>query len=323
MLKIRTFFYFIIFSIKYRINPFAFFQLNAEYFNSDKKIYSKHEIEKNIPKKYRLYSKLVKKHTKAKDIEEEMSYPIFLKPEWGQNSRGVFRADNRQELKNILKKITREKIPYLYQEASQYKDEFDILYIKDPIHPEKYTLLSITKICNNSDEAYPINVIKSGVVRDITNKFTAEQLSAIYKKLRSFGDFRLVRVSLKADSIADINSGKFQVFEMNIFLPLLPAVKDKTLSIWEREKKLIEYTKELSLAIQQNPNTEKKNIFLNMLRRNFMIQITNNRYVKALNAWVYKKIEEKFMNGCSDYNPKNVRRNTRSKEQGRNMFEKL
>lgn len=60
-----------------------------------------------------------------------------------------------------------------------------------------------------------------------------------------------------------------------------------------------------------------------MLIKSFMVKITNNRYISAINAWVYKKIEEKFMNGCSDYNPTSVRRNTRSKEQAREMFAKL
>lgn len=64
------------------------------------------------------------------------------------------------------------------------------------------------------------------------------------------GDFRLVRVSLKADNIQGIKEEKFQVFEMNIFLPMLPAVKDKTLSPMEREKRLINYTRQLALAIK-------------------------------------------------------------------------
>lgn len=54
-----------------------------------------------------------------------------------------------------------------------------------------------------------------------------------------------------------------------------------------------------------------------------MIKITNNKYVSSVNKWVYAYIEKKFMNGCSDYNPTKVRRNTRSKAQARAMFEKL
>ncbi len=323
MLKIRTFTYFLVFSIRYGINPLSFFQLNSEYFNSEKKIYSKHEIEKNIPKKYRLHSNLIKKNTHIDDIESEVSYPVFLKPEWWQNSHGVFRADNKKELSNILKKIKRGKIPYLYQEASKYKDEFDILCIKNPKNPEKYNLISVTKILNNSDEAFPINVVKTGIIRDITSRFNKKELWELYKTIREMGDFRLVRVSLKADNIQGIKEEKFQVFEMNIFLPMLPAVKDKTLSPMEREKRLINYTRQLALAIKWNPNPKKKNIFLNMLCRNYMIKITNNKYVSSVNKWVYAYIEKKFMNGCSDYNPTKVRRNTRSKAQARAMFEKL
>jgi hypothetical protein len=72
--------------VRHGINPISFFQLNVEYFNDEKKIYSKYEVEKNIPKKFRLYSGLIQKKTSSKDIEENVSYPIFIKPEWGQNS---------------------------------------------------------------------------------------------------------------------------------------------------------------------------------------------------------------------------------------------
>lgn len=86
MLRLRTFLYFLFFSMRYRINLVSFFQLNNEYFNDEKKIYSKHEVEKNIPKKYRLHSSLIKKSTNVEDVEKQVSYPVFLKPEWGQNS---------------------------------------------------------------------------------------------------------------------------------------------------------------------------------------------------------------------------------------------
>lgn len=323
ILKIRTFLYFIFFSMRYGINPISFFQLNVEYFNDEKKIYSKHEIEKNIPKKFRLHSALISKKTTSKDIEKNVDYPVFLKPEWGQNSHWVFRADNKKELENILKKVKREKIPYLYQQTSRYKDEFDILYIKDPLNSKKYTLLSVTKLINNSDEAHPINVIKTGIIRDVTSDFSTTDLQDLYTTLRTMWDFRLVRVSLKADSTQGIKKWKFEVFEMNIFLPMLPAIKDKTFSLMQREAKLINYTKQLTLAVKWNKHKNKKNIFLNMLRRNYMIKITNNKYVSALNKWIYHKVEDTFMNGCSDYNPTTVRRSTRSKSQARDMFEKL
>lgn len=322
MLRLRTFLYFLFFSMRYRINPVSFFQLNNEYFNDEKKIYSKHEVEKNIPKKYRLHSCLIKKSTNVEDVEKQVSYPVFLKPEWGQNSHWVFRADNANELQNILKKVKGEKIPYLYQEPSRYKDEFDILYIKDFLNPKKYRLISITKLLNNSDEAYPINVIKTWVIRDVTSDFSKSELKDLYKILRTMWDFRLVRVSLKANSTDAIKRWEFQVFEMNIFLPLLPAVNDKTLWFFEREKKLINYTKQLSIAIEWNKNPDKKNIFLNMLHRNYMIKITNNKYVSQVNKWIYAKIEERFLTGCSDYNSISVRRNSRSKKQARDMFAK-
>jgi len=323
MLRLRVCIYFLFFSLKCRINPLAFFQLNAEHFNVEKKIYSKYDIEKNIPKKYKLHSWLVGKHTKAKHIKEQLDFPVFLKPEWWENSHGVFKANDTYELKNILKKIKREKIPYLYQQASSYKDEFDILYIKDTTNPKKYALISISKLLSNSDEAYPINMIKHGIIRDRTSDFSEKQLQDIYDTVREMWDFKLARISIKADSIDDIKNGTFQVFEMNIFLPLLPAIKDKTYSLLQRERILLSYISLLTKAVRDNPIKDKKNILLNMLKRKYMIKISNNKYISTINAWVYKKIEKKFMNGCSDYNPSSVRRNTRSKKQARDMFEKL
>jgi hypothetical protein len=74
----------------YKSKPWRFSQLNKKYFNEEKGIFSKLEIEENIPLKWKLKNLLIKSNKDISSLKEEItkkfSFPIFLKPEWGQNS---------------------------------------------------------------------------------------------------------------------------------------------------------------------------------------------------------------------------------------------
>ena len=59
--------------------PWKFFQLNAPHFNSAKGIFSKIDLDEMFPEEWRLSQRY-----DADDYLPE-EYPVFLKPEWGQN----------------------------------------------------------------------------------------------------------------------------------------------------------------------------------------------------------------------------------------------
>ncbi|MFT7675255.1 MAG: hypothetical protein ACI845_003676, partial [Gammaproteobacteria bacterium] len=90
--------------------PCKYFQLNSEIFNDDKGIFSKIEIDQLVPEKWRL------EQVYDDGVKLPRSYPVFVKPEWGQNSSGIFRADDETSLHQIRKKIKSSKIQHLIQE---------------------------------------------------------------------------------------------------------------------------------------------------------------------------------------------------------------
>ena len=93
--------------LRYRAVPWRYFQLNGEYFNEDKGIYSKLDIDALIPREYHLSQFLFSKETVPD------TYPLFVKPEWGQNSNGISRIDNKGEYLKFVSSSDSLKIPYI------------------------------------------------------------------------------------------------------------------------------------------------------------------------------------------------------------------
>jgi len=59
MFRIRIITYYIYYCIISFTKPWRFFQLNAKYFNDKKGIFSKYDIEKEIPDKWKLSSGII------------------------------------------------------------------------------------------------------------------------------------------------------------------------------------------------------------------------------------------------------------------------
>ena len=181
-----------------------------------KGIFSKLDIDKCIPKKYRLdqydYA--------SKQIPA--TFPVFLKPEWGQNSNGIYRAGNKEEYIQFEKVAQKVDIPYIVQETAQGAKEYEIYYLRSPKQRKNYAYLSVTKVENRGDDTYPINSIynPSTAYRDITNSFSQEDLQQIWQIVGAIGNFRMARVGLKADDREALLQGKFKIIEINLFLPL-------------------------------------------------------------------------------------------------------
>jgi len=92
--------------------PWKYFQLNARYFSREKGIFSKLSIDELIPDRWRL--------SQTFDGEQitPSVYPVFLKPEWGQNGSGIERADSEEDLHKFRQSHANDNRRYMIQEAA-------------------------------------------------------------------------------------------------------------------------------------------------------------------------------------------------------------
>ncbi len=226
--------------------PCKYFQLNARYFNREQGIFSKMDIDRLIPPQWRL----------AQGYDDGVSapqrYPVFVKPEWSQNARGVHRADNADDLRRIRGKIrglqagtragtagTGAPVRYLIQQGATEANEYEIFSIPHHRDPARYGVLTVTQACNDR-EPNPVNSIytENTRYRELTGSFSAAQRGRIWALVRNLGasdgrgesdgsgesgdpgGFGISRVSLRADSTDALLRGNFHIIEINLFLPM-------------------------------------------------------------------------------------------------------
>lgn len=216
MIRILLVTSYIVSCLRLRVLPWHYFQLNAGYFNKGKGIFSKQDINDLIPEVWHLQQWL-----DSGDKQPE-SYPVFAKPEWGQNSKGIQRADNIAELETIRSQRTSGQSQYLIQEAAQGKIEFEIFIIPSDSTPERYAMLSVTQVINHSGDKFPINGIynKQTEYQDVTLQLSKKDSEALWSHLKTIGHFRISRFGVRADSLAKLIGGDFKVIEINLFLPM-------------------------------------------------------------------------------------------------------
>ena len=75
-----------------------------------------------IPDKWRLQQR------RLEEVATPPSFPVFLKPEWGQNAGGIERADNLADYEAIKKRLLKGDKAYLVQQRAPGKREFEILH---------------------------------------------------------------------------------------------------------------------------------------------------------------------------------------------------
>ena len=240
----RLIFYYIFWSIRLGIPPWYYFQINAEWYNKSKGFYSKIDMDARIPKKWRLEQGYLDKNNPP------TTFPVFLKPEWGQNSNGIVKVDNEQDFLNF--NPTNEKIPYIVQYAAHEKQEYEIFYIRDAKNKACLSTLNIAQSLNHSGERYPVNGIhnKETSYQDITQDFCKKELGILQNHLQELPPFRITRIGLRADSKADLLLGFFHIIEINLFAPFPIHLLDNSISektkykfIKDNMKHLVEVSK--------------------------------------------------------------------------------
>jgi hypothetical protein len=214
--------WYILWSIRLRIPPWWYFQINAEFFNPKKGYYSKLEIDEYIPEKWRL------KQNNLDNKNPPKNFPVFIKPEWGQNANSIEKINSLEEFGAYKSKI---KVPIIVQEIALGKKEFEIFYIQDYQDKNNCITLKITETINN-EESYPINSIgnKNTYYQDISHLFSSIELEILKKNLKELPCFRIARLCIRADSKKDLLEQNFKIIEINLFAPMPLTLLDKNIS---------------------------------------------------------------------------------------------
>ncbi len=269
MTRYLMIFWYIVHCLRLKVNPWRFFQLNARYFDKKKGIYSKQDINRLIPQQWRLEQHF--------DTETHIpkEFPVFLKPEWGQNSYGIYRADSPADLKQIRNYIAKSDLTYLIQDAAREALEFEVFYIRDADNPSDAAVLTITEVSNGKESQYPINGIYNIFTDywDRTTEFNGEKSGQLWKHLRNIGQFRMARVGIKSNSEEDLLAGRFHIVEINLFTPMPLNLQDKSKS-WMEKARFIETAmhhtaKNTARVFKKN---EEENIFFKKLIMHYKLK---------------------------------------------------
>ena len=217
---VKLIFYYIYWAIRLKVPPWRYFQINAKYFDGNKGIYSKLAMDAVIPKKWRLSQHyLDKNHPPSK-------FPVFVKPEWGQNGRGIVRIDSAAQFAQLS---PRKKMTTIVQQAASGNEEYEIFYIRGN-GQNTYAVFTIVRTLN--DEPYPINHVKNKntTYQDITADFNRQQLAALKCHLDRLPAFLFARIGVCCNNKTELLKGLFQIIEINLFAPMPLNLLDEGIS---------------------------------------------------------------------------------------------
>jgi len=262
--------------------PWKFFQINARYFSKEDGIFSKLSIDELIPDRWRLYQ------VPDDPMLAPESYPVFLKPEWGQNAHGILRADNYEQLKALRLQIKNGETEqqYILQEGAPGAREFEIFSIDVSKNDGKHDVVTVTEAVNQT-ESYPINSKYNNNTRyvDISEQFSKPELVQLSDYLDELGEFAISRMSVRADSLESLLAGEFHVIEVNLFLPMPINLLDESYSWTTRLKFIGKAMMKLALATKARKRVDNPQaIFTRMMlygrRKNTPIRSINKLVAK-------------------------------------------
>jgi len=212
-----------------RTPPWKYFQINAHYFSEEAGIFSKLSLDRLIPGRWRLSQGL------DTGAVAPARFPVFLKPEWGQNAHGIHRADDAFELRCLRARLSAEPQRYILQEAAPGAREFEIFGIDVDRHDRHHDVLTVTEAVNGR-ERFPINSKYNDHTRyvDVTDQFDDAERQRLGAYLTEMGRFGITRVSVRADTREALLEGRFHVIEINLFLPMPINLLDVRYTVAER-----------------------------------------------------------------------------------------
>lgn len=199
------------------------------------------DLDQIIPGEWRL-----KQHYDKVDYFPE-TYPVFLKPEWGENAGGIVRADSESDLRRARETVADSKVQYLIQQGATQSREFEIFSLRDAKDKSTYSVLSITEAINTK-EVNPVNSIYNPNTQyaDITDQMNGDQQQKLWTLLERIGRFSICRLSVRADSIEQLLDENFSVIELNLFTPMPIHLLDKKYSLLDLTRMVLNYMMKLA-----------------------------------------------------------------------------
>lgn len=262
LIRFSLIFTYILYCIRYLVAPWRYFQLNAPYFNEQRNLFSKLDMDKRIPEQWLLEQFM------DLGVRDPRYYPVFVKPEWGQNSQGVVRVDNLLQLNALRQQRTARHPFYIIQQAAKEVREFEIFMIPNEHNLQQFSILSVTETCNRSDQVLPVNGIynQDSYYQDCASSLTEQQLATIWEHLKQLGDYRIARYGVRANSLEELIAGRFHVVEVNLYVPM-PLLLVTDMTLWKKFKFIKQAMKQLVLVTQTIPATQQsKSVFFKKLR---------------------------------------------------------
>ncbi|OUS28924.1 hypothetical protein A9Q99_11145 [Gammaproteobacteria bacterium 45_16_T64] len=263
---------YIVFCTLQRVAPWKYYRLNSPYFNEQRGIFSKLDTDQLIPDQWRLQQFM--------DIGDTQPshYPVFVKPEWGQNSFGIQRADNIEQLKTIRANRKSSSDNYLIQHAAPGTREFEIFIIPSARDTDRPAVISVTETVNVSDDSYPINGIYNQDTRyvDLTPHLSREHIAQLWQHIDNIGEFRLSRVGVRASSIDAMINGEFHIIEINLLYPMPLMLLADNQSWREKHRFSIRAMWHLAAITKTIPNSQpRKSIFFKKLKLAHQLKLSN------------------------------------------------
>ncbi len=256
--RIRLVFWEIIYSIRVWTFPGDYFQLNADYFNSEKGIFSKLDIDRLIPDKWRLNQQPLEQQT------EPAIFPVFIKPEWGQNALGIYRVDTLAEFQKVRNKLLPLDFNHIVQEAAKELREFEVFYTRQAGKQLDYSAFSVTEVKNCGNEQYPVNSIDNELTwySEVTEDIPDDDKEALWKMIGSIGNFRIARVCCRANNLKELIKGQFHIIEINLYVPLPLYLVADNISNQQKKSFIREQMLNLAKLIKEIPQGQPhKSIF--------------------------------------------------------------
>ncbi|WP_456380004.1 hypothetical protein [Thiolapillus sp.] len=268
MLRVRLVFWYMLWCLRIGARPWRYFQLNAPWFNNQKRIFSKLEMDELIPQKWRLAQEPLRPRS------HPSSWPVFLKPEWGQNARGILVAEDQQSFDRARRQLLSGRVPYLFQEAATGACEFEIFYIRNGVSADEPAVFSVTETLNSSGSAWPVNsILNRHTSHKALTRLSGGDEHQLWQHMNELPAFRIARIGLRTDSIESMLEGNFQVLEINLFIPMPLYLLDETIPPQQRRQFIRASMRKLAQLTKTLPqNQPHKNIFWPMLLLSWQIR---------------------------------------------------
>ena len=265
MLRVRLVLAYMSWCLRLGARPWRYFQLNAPWFNEQRRLFSKLDMDRLIPDRWRLPQQPLA------DLKMPDDWPVFLKPEWGQNARGIRLARNPREYQALREQLLAGgTVPHLVQAAAPGRREFEVFWIRDATDAGRAAVFSVTETLNASGQDWPVNSINNPHTGHRSLSLSPEQQGRLWQWMRELPPFRIARAGLRADNFEAVLNGDFHIIEINLFVPMPLTLLDQDLPLKQRHAFISPAMRALAALTRALPKEQTpKRIFWPMFFLNY------------------------------------------------------